>query len=51
MMFELECLSTVRTLEAPQEGGFVMADHVTLEAVHVGEVLVTDGALLKQVRS
>ena len=37
MMFELERLPTLRTFKLPEIRRLVMADHVTLETVNVGE--------------
>ena len=51
MMLELESLSTVSTLEPPQNGRFVMADHVPLETVDVGELLLAHATVLELLRS
>ena len=39
-MLELESLSAVGALESPQDGGLVVRDHVPLQPVHVGELLL-----------
>ena len=48
MVLELKSFSTVNTLEAPKDRGLVVADHVSLQAVHVGKLLLADSTLLKQ---
>lgn len=40
VMLEFERLITVGTLELTQQRRFVVGDHVTLETVHVGKLLV-----------
>ena len=47
MMFELESLSTAVALESTKDGRVVMADHVSLQAVHVGELLRAHSTLLQ----
>ena len=47
MVFELESLSTAGALEPTQDGGVVVADHVALQPVHVGKLLVAHAALLQ----
>lgn len=41
MVLELKRLLTLGTLELPQEGAFVVTDHVALQSVYIGERLVT----------
>lgn len=50
MMFELESFFTLRTFEFPEDGAFVVADHVTLQTVNVGERFVAHRARLKQMK-
>ena len=40
MVLELESLSAVCALEPPEDGGLVVRDHVPLQPVHVGELLL-----------
>jgi len=40
MVFELEGLATLGTFELAEVGALVVADHVTLQTVHVREHLV-----------
>lgn len=47
-MLELESLFTLWTLELAKDGTLVVADHVTLKAVNIGELLVAHLARLKQ---
>lgn len=47
MVFELEGFTTFRTLELTEVCTFIMADHVTLQTVNIGEGLVTDCADLR----
>lgn len=46
VMFELECLITVGAFEFPEQRRLVVGDHVALESVHVGELLVAHFAAL-----
>jgi len=46
MVLEFEGLVAVGALEFAQSGRFVVADHVTLQAVHIGKVLLTNAARL-----
>ena len=48
MVLELESLATVRTLEPPQTSGLVVRDHVPLQPVNIGELLVANAAGLKK---
>jgi Tfp pilus assembly protein PilP len=48
MMFKLEGLVTVGALEFTQSSRFVVADHVTLQTVDVGEVLLANTARLER---
>lgn len=48
VVFELEGFVAVVALELPQQCALVMADHVTLQAVHIGKRLVANLARLKQ---
>jgi hypothetical protein len=48
VVLELESLSAVGTLEPPEDGGLVVGDHVPLQAVHVGELLLADAADLRK---
>lgn len=47
VVLELERLITVGTFELPQQRRLVVGNHVTLEAVHVGKLLVAHLAALK----
>lgn len=47
-MLELESLFALWTLELAKDGALVVADHVTLKAVNIGELLVAHLARLKQ---
>lgn len=48
VMFKLEGFVAVVALELPQQCALVVADHVTLQAVNIGERLVANFARLKQ---
>lgn len=48
VMFELERLVAVVTLELAEKRALVVTDHVPLQTVHVGEALVADLAGLQQ---
>ena len=48
-MLELESLSAVCALEPPEHRGLVMRDHVTLEPVDVGKLLLAHLAALKYI--
>lgn len=48
MMLELEGFLTFWTLEFTQHSTLVVADHVTLQPVHVGKGLIAHFACLKQ---
>jgi hypothetical protein len=48
MMFKLEGLVAVGALEFTQSSRFVVADHVTLQTVDVGEVLLANTARLER---
>ena len=50
MVFKLEGLVTVGALEFTQPSRFVVADHMTLQTVHVGKVLLAHAARLNQNR-
>lgn len=45
-MFKFEGLVTVGALEFAQSSRFVMADHVSLQTIDVGEVLMANTARL-----
>ena len=45
-MLEFERFVAVGAFEFPEPGALVVADHVTLETVHVGEILLTHAARL-----
>jgi hypothetical protein len=47
VVFELESLATIEAFEATEDGGFVMGDHVPLQAVHVGKLFSAHFALLQ----
>lgn len=47
VVLELEGLVAVGALEFAQQRRFVVADHVALQAIHVGETFVADFAALK----
>ena len=47
MVFKLEGLVTVGTLEFTQSSRFVVADHVTLQTVDIGKVLLANTARLR----
>lgn len=46
MVLEFEGLATFWTFELAEVSALVMADHVTLEPVNIGECLVADLAVL-----
>lgn len=48
VVFKLEGLVAVGALEFAQSSRFVVADHVTLEAIDVGKVLLANAARLHQ---
>ena len=48
VMFEFESLSTVGTFESSKDGGFIMRDHMPLQSVDVGEVLLAHLAPLRK---
>jgi hypothetical protein len=48
MMFKLEGLVAVGALEFTQSSRFVVADHVTLQTVDIGEVLLANTARLER---
>lgn len=48
MVFKLEGLLAVGALKLAQSSRFVVTNHVTLQAVDVGEVLLTNAARLNQ---
>lgn len=48
VVFELEGLVALLALELPQQGTLIVADHVPLESVDIGEGLVANAAGLKQ---
>lgn len=50
MMLEFESLPAVDTLEPAQDGGLVVADHVALQPVHVGKLLLTHLTFLNKNR-
>ncbi|RUS89639.1 hypothetical protein EGW08_002560, partial [Elysia chlorotica] len=41
VMLEFECLAALRALELPQVGRLGVADHVTLQAIHIGKRFLT----------
>jgi hypothetical protein len=47
VVFELESLATVDTLESAEDGGFVMGNHVALQTVHVRKLFSAHLALLQ----
>ena len=47
VVLELESLPAVGALEPPEDGGLVVRDHVPLQPVHVGELLMADLAHLQ----
>ena len=47
VVLELESLSAVCALEPPEDGGLVVRDHVPLQPVHVGELLLAHLAHLQ----
>ena len=51
MVLELESLSAVCALEPPEDGGLVVGDHVPLQPVHVGELLLAHLANLQRTRA
>lgn len=48
MVFEFKRFVAFRAFELPENGTFVVADHVPLKSVHVGESFVAHFARLKQ---
>lgn len=50
-MFELESFFALRTLELAKDGTLVVADHVALQAVNIGELLVAHLARLQQINN
>lgn len=50
MMLEFEGLIALITLELTQQSGLIVTDHVTLQAVHIGEGFVANLAALKEGR-
>ena len=48
MMFELESLSAVDAFEPPEDCGLVVRDHVSLQPIHVGEILLANLATLQE---
>ena len=51
MVLEFESLSAIWTFEPPQNGGFVVRDHVSLQSVNVGELLLAHLTGLKERRT
>ena len=51
VVLELESLSAVGALEPPEDGGLVVRDHVPLQPVHVGELLLAHLANLQITRA
>lgn len=47
VMLELKGLITLIAFEFTQQGGLIMADHVTLQAIDIGKSFVADFAALK----
>ena len=47
VVLELESLPAVGALEPPEDGGLVVRDHVPLQPVHVGELLLAHLAHLQ----
>lgn len=48
MMFKFESLFAFWALELPENGALVVADHVALQTIHIGERFVTNFTGLKQ---
>lgn len=48
MMFKFESLFAFWALELPEDGALVVADHVALQAIHIGECFVAHFTGLKQ---
>lgn len=46
VMFKFKSFITIVAFEFPQQGALVVANHVPLQSVHVGEALVADLACL-----
>ena len=47
MVFKLERLPAICTLEPPLDRGIVMADHVSLQPVHVRKLFLAHRTLLQ----
>ena len=47
MVLELESLATIRAFETSEDGGLIVRDHVPLQSVDVGKVLLAHLAPLQ----
>ena len=48
MVFEFESLSAVDAFEPSEDCGLVVRDHVSLQPIHVGEILLANLATLQE---